>query len=221
MQNDYVEHALEREERAWKLLQWGSPAPLAEFDEALAVQGFYTRVQRERSDKALDAFDQELREPPGLSELDAFRILEARGVFSQHDYYSPKRAADGFYRQRLKQLHAEKHQGSPGRDHQGVDGGRPLLLGERAPGGNQGLVETARAGRRQVENVDAVLQGVDDLLDPPTDTHYKHGDIWHEDPEVSWIWDGWIAEGYFHTFIAMQKVGKSTFLLNLIAELIW
>ena len=39
-------------------------------------------------------------------------------------------------------------------------------------------------------------------------------------PEVSWIWDGWIAEGYFHTLIAMQKVGKSTFLLNLIAELI-
>ena len=66
MQNDYVEHALEREERAWKLLQWGSPAPLAEFDEALAVQGFYSRVQRERSDKALDAFDQELREPPGF-----------------------------------------------------------------------------------------------------------------------------------------------------------
>ena len=102
MQNDYVEHALDREERAWRLLQWGSAAPLAEFDEALAVQGFYSRVQRERSNKALDAFDQELREPPGLSELDAFRILEARGVFSQHDYYSPKRAADGFYRQRLK-----------------------------------------------------------------------------------------------------------------------
>ena len=40
MENDYVEHALEREERAWKLLQWGSAAPLAEFDEALAVQGF-------------------------------------------------------------------------------------------------------------------------------------------------------------------------------------
>ena len=44
----------------------GSAPPLAEFDEALAVQGFYTRVQRERSDKALDLFDQELREPPGF-----------------------------------------------------------------------------------------------------------------------------------------------------------
>ena len=41
----------------------GLLAPLAEFDEALAVQGFYSRVQRERSDKALDAFDQRLREP--------------------------------------------------------------------------------------------------------------------------------------------------------------
>ena len=103
MQNDYGEHALEREERAWRLLQWGSPAQLAEFDEALAVQGFYTRVQRERSNKALDAFDQELRDPPGLSELDAFRILEARGVFSQTDYYSPSKAANGFYSKLLKQ----------------------------------------------------------------------------------------------------------------------
>ena len=70
------------------------------------------------------------------------------------------------------------------------------------------------------ENVDAVQQAVEEKLDPPVDTHYKHGDVWVEDPEVSWIWDGWIAEGYFHTLIAMQKVGKSTFLLNLIAELI-
>ena len=111
MQNDYVEHALEREERAWRLLQWGCSAPLAEFNEALAVQGFYTRVQRERSDKALDAFDQELREPPGLSELEAFRILEARGVFSQTDYYSPSKAADGFYRTRLKALRQQRLQG--------------------------------------------------------------------------------------------------------------
>ena len=79
MSNDYVEHALEREERAWRLLQWGSPAELAPFDEVLAMQGFYTRIQRERSDKALDAFDQELREPPGLSELDAFRIWKPEG----------------------------------------------------------------------------------------------------------------------------------------------
>ena len=70
------------------------------------------------------------------------------------------------------------------------------------------------------ENVDAVLQRVEENLDPSVDSHYKRGDVWADDPEVNWIWDGWIAEGYFHTLIAMQKVGKSTFLLNLIAELI-
>ena len=112
MNNDYVEHALDREWRAWRLLQWGSPAELAPFDEVLAVQGFYTRVQRERSDKALDAFDQELREPPGLSELDAFRILEARGIFSQNDFYSPQKAANGFYSKLLKQRRQRRQQGS-------------------------------------------------------------------------------------------------------------
>ena len=70
------------------------------------------------------------------------------------------------------------------------------------------------------QNVERIEGLVAERLEPKVDTHYKHGDIWHDDPEVSWIWDGWIAEGYFHTLIAMQKVGKSTFLLNLIAELI-
>nr|ADD96374.1 hypothetical protein [uncultured organism MedDCM-OCT-S09-C20] len=70
------------------------------------------------------------------------------------------------------------------------------------------------------ENVERIEGLVAERLEPKVDTHYKHGDIWHDDPEVKWIWDGWIAEGYFHTLIAMQKVGKSTFLLNLIAELI-
>ena len=85
----------------------GSAAPLAEFDEALAVQGFYTQVQKERSDKALDAFDLEQREAPGQSELDAFRMLEAQGVLSQADFYSPTKAADGFYSKRLKE-HAQQ-----------------------------------------------------------------------------------------------------------------
>ena len=70
------------------------------------------------------------------------------------------------------------------------------------------------------ENVERIEGLVAERLEPKVDTFYKHGDVWADDPEVSWIWDGWIAEGYFHTLIAMQKVGKSTFLLNLIAELI-
>ena len=52
-----VDEPLERERRAWSLLHWSTPVEIAEFDEDLAVDGFYTRVQRERSDKALDAFD--------------------------------------------------------------------------------------------------------------------------------------------------------------------
>ena len=48
------------------------------------------------------------------------------------------------------------------------------------------------------ENVERIEGLVAERLEPKVDTHYKHGDIWHDDPEVSWIWDGWIAEGYFH-----------------------
>ena len=83
----------------------------------------------------------------------------------------------------------------------------------------QDALQLAVAGE-QGERRTTVEGLVAERLEPKVDTHYKHGDIWHEDPEVKWIWDGWIAEGYFHTLIAMQKVGKSTFLLNLIAELI-
>ena len=112
MGNDYGEHALEREERAWELLRWGSPAELAPFDEVLAAQGFYSRIQKERSDKALDLFDLDQREAPGQSELDAFRMLEAQGVLTNDDYYSPSKAANGFYSKLLKQR--RQRQKAPG-----------------------------------------------------------------------------------------------------------
>ena len=107
MPNDN-EPPLDREERAHALLRWSTPAPIAEFDEALGSRGFYSSVQRERSDKALDAFDQDNREAPGLSELDAFRILESQGVLTQADFYSPTKAANGFYRKLLKQKQNNK-----------------------------------------------------------------------------------------------------------------
>ena len=79
------------EERAWECLQWSSPAPLAPFDEVLAAQGFYSRIQRERSDKALDAFDK--KNPPSqTSELNAFRELEREGQIKQSDFFSPDKA---------------------------------------------------------------------------------------------------------------------------------
>ena len=85
-----VDKPLEQERRAWGLLHWSTPVEIAEFDEDLAVDGFYTRVQRERSDKALDAFDKGIDRP--LSELDAFRELEKRKVYGESDLYSPDKA---------------------------------------------------------------------------------------------------------------------------------
>lgn len=84
--------ALKAEERAYKLLQWGYPAPLAPFDEALACDGFYSRIQKERSDKALDAFDAEKESQKTLSELDAFRELCRLGVLTDQDLFSPDKA---------------------------------------------------------------------------------------------------------------------------------
>ena len=52
-----TERDLDREYRAYQLLRWSTPAPLAEFNEELAAEGFYSRIQKERSDKALYAFE--------------------------------------------------------------------------------------------------------------------------------------------------------------------
>ena len=48
------------------------------------------------------------------------------------------------------------------------------------------------------------------------DGHYSRGQDWEADTDVEWIWDQWIAKGFFHTITAMQKVGKSTFFLDFI-----
>ena len=88
---------MDAEERAYHLLQWGSPSPLAEFDEALAVDGFYTRVQQERSNTALTAFDKGEEKARPLTELQAFRQLVAWGVFTNSDYFSPEKADDSVY----------------------------------------------------------------------------------------------------------------------------
>lgn len=49
--------SLNAEERAWLLLQWVPYSLPTEFDEDLAAQSHYTRLQKLRSDKALDDFD--------------------------------------------------------------------------------------------------------------------------------------------------------------------
>ena len=79
---------IDAEERAWELLQWGSRAPLAPFDEALAAEGFYTRVQKERSDAALNEWDKKNPYVPS-TELQAFRELESIGILTKADFFSP------------------------------------------------------------------------------------------------------------------------------------
>ena len=56
-----------------------------------------------------------------------------------------------------------------------------------------------------------------EVLNP--DGHYTRGQDWEADTDVEWIWDQWIAKGFFHTITAMQKVGKSTFFLDFIKSI--
>ena len=51
------------------------------------------------------------------------------------------------------------------------------------------------------------------------DTHWVQGQAWNIDADFDWIWEGWIAEGFLHVVTALPKVGKSTLVLALFAEL--
>lgn len=87
-----MEYDLDKEERAYALLQWGSPAQLAPFNEELAMQGFYSAIQKQRSDAALDEWDKS-HPYETSSELAAFKELESIGALTQADFYSPAKAS--------------------------------------------------------------------------------------------------------------------------------
>ena len=63
---------LARERRAWQLLQWVPYSLPTEFDEDLALQSYYTTLQKQRSDLALDEWDK-AHEKPISPELSAFK----------------------------------------------------------------------------------------------------------------------------------------------------
>jgi len=91
------------EERAFDLLQWNPYSLPTEYNDELALLGYYSKTQAERSNAALDAWDEQ--HPYKCSdELAAFRELERLGVYTPVDYFSPSKAKDGHYTQRLKQL---------------------------------------------------------------------------------------------------------------------
>ncbi len=93
----------ESEERAFDLLQWVPYSLPAEYDDDLAVLGYYSKTQKERSDLALNAWDKEHPVKSG-EELAAFRELERLGVYTNADFYSPSKAKDEHYSRRIKQL---------------------------------------------------------------------------------------------------------------------
>ena len=49
---------LDKERRAFALLQWVPYSLPSVFSFQLASEGYYSRLQRQRSDKALDEFDE-------------------------------------------------------------------------------------------------------------------------------------------------------------------
>ena len=92
----------DKERQAWELLQWQIWSLPGEFDEDLAAKGYYTDLQRKRSDQALDAWDAQHPEETS-PELAAFMELERLGVYGQRTWFSPSKAKDACYTQRLKQ----------------------------------------------------------------------------------------------------------------------
>ena len=109
---------LSEERRAYDLLQWVPYSLPASFDEDLASIGYYTKLQSERSDLALDAWDEEHLYVSG-SELTAFKELEGLGIYSQSHFYSPTESKEnGKYTARLKEHLSRSLKGSqipPGR----------------------------------------------------------------------------------------------------------
>jgi len=95
--------ALDCERRAWELLQWVPYSLPTEFDEELASQGHYTKLQKQRSDAALDQWEKD-HPAPTSPELEAFRELETRGIYNHKQFFSPSKAKDGYYTSRLKTL---------------------------------------------------------------------------------------------------------------------
>ncbi len=91
------------EERAFDLLQWNPYSLPAEYNDEQALLGLYSKLQKERSNRALDAWDEQ--HPYKCSdELAAFRELERLGVYTPADFFSPSKAKNGHYTERLKQL---------------------------------------------------------------------------------------------------------------------
>ena len=100
----FSETVLEKEYRAWAMLQWSPGSSDEPFLEEKAQRRFYSQAQAFKSDQAIQQFD-ELRDlrDQSMTELDCFRELERLGVLSQADFYLPSNADNSVYSKRLKE----------------------------------------------------------------------------------------------------------------------
>ena len=77
--------------------------PPAEFNWELAAFGYYSKMQKERSDKALAEFEKELQ-PSNYSQTAAFEELKKLGIYTEKTKYNLEQAENGFYTKRLKSV---------------------------------------------------------------------------------------------------------------------
>ena len=75
--------------------------PPAEFNWELAAFGYYSKLQKERSDKALAEFEKELQ-PSNYSQTAAFEELKSLGIYTEKTKYNLEQAENGFYTKRLQ-----------------------------------------------------------------------------------------------------------------------
>tara|TARA_R100000315_G_C5206338_1_gene121976 strand:+ start:642 stop:1073 length:432 start_codon:yes stop_codon:yes gene_type:complete len=125
----------DKEEIAFELLQWIPYCLPAEYDDDLAIVGYYSRTQKQRSDQAIDEWDKQ-HPYESSDELKAFKELERLGVYSPSDFYSPSKAQDCVYSKQLKN-HTATAKGSNGvgvargESNQGREGTRLDAIDEK------------------------------------------------------------------------------------------
>ena len=116
----FSESLLEKEYRAWAMLQWSPGSSDEPFLEDKAQRRFYSQAWTFKSDQAIQQFD-ELNgfRDQSMSELDCFKELERLGILSQADFYLPSNADKSVYSKRLKEH--RNATGSTGQGKRGVE----------------------------------------------------------------------------------------------------
>tara|TARA_R100000152_G_C6679624_1_gene113827 strand:+ start:246 stop:662 length:417 start_codon:yes stop_codon:yes gene_type:complete len=113
-QNDFVPDFEVEKDCYRRLKSVPYSLPPADFNWELAAFGFYSKLQKERSDIALDEFEKELQ-PRNNSQTAAFEELKRLGVYTSDEQYNPEKAEHEFYTNRLQRIRKSRGIDSSGR----------------------------------------------------------------------------------------------------------